>query len=118
MEDAEAARVVWVNSDDNGMDDEKGAGIVTTSDWTCRASLVFPGAEISALIRDILLGADKGLIIFVLEMLGAAGMAMANASMWRGCLVVFLTDSHNVMCALLSLYYSNVYVRYALRVMT
>ncbi len=111
MEDDEAARVVWVNSDANGMDDEEGAGIVTTTNWSCNASLVFRGAKISALIRDLLLGADKGLIIFVLEMLGAVGMAMADASKWRGCLVVFLTDSHNVMCALLSLYSSNVYVR-------
>ena len=91
--------------------------MVTATDHGSKQSIVFRGAELVEHIKAHLLGADKGFIIFVLEMLGLVGLATAVASTWRGKVVVFITDNDNVKCAINSQSSTNPYVRYQLRIL-
>ena len=103
--------------DANGFEETGAAGVMTATDWLSKSIIVFRGAEVVELLRAHLLGADKGFIIYVLEMLAVVGLASVTATLWRGKVVVFITDNDNVKCAINSRSSSSPYVRYLLRVL-
>ena len=115
--DAPADLIRWTNMDANGFEETGAAGVVTATDWSSKSSIVFRGAEVVELLRAHLLGADKGFIIFVLEMLAVVGLATVTASLWQDKVVVFITDNDNVKCAINSKTSGNPYVRYLLRIL-